>query len=74
MRVFDVVRICGARREIMPIYTFRCPRCKQEYQQQRKMGDTNPPVCGCGYHCVKVIDSHPVHYKGDGFYETDYKK
>tara|TARA_Y100000593_G_scaffold94471_1_gene193743 strand:+ start:3222 stop:3431 length:210 start_codon:yes stop_codon:yes gene_type:complete len=66
----------------MPFYTFKCPECKVEKEVMQKMGD-DPPVCG---KCSKMVPRNLVEmkrvfkstgkpqFKGQGFYETDYKK
>ena len=57
----------------MPIYEFRCPKGHQ-FEVFHKMSDPDPEVCEvCGAApLVKVLHPVPVHFKGSGFYSTDY--
>ena len=57
----------------MPIYEFRCPN-GHLFEVFHKMADPDPEVCEiCGAApLVKVLHPVPVHFKGSGFYSTDY--
>ena len=66
----------------MPFYTFKCPECKRIEEVIQKMND-DTPLCN---KCTKMVPRRYVgmervfgntgkpKFKGDGFYETDYKK
>jgi putative FmdB family regulatory protein len=57
----------------VPIYEYRCPNGHQ-FEVFHKMADPDPEaceVCGAGP-LVKVLHPVPVHFKGSGFYSTDY--
>ena len=59
----------------MPIYEYRCPN-GHAFELFQKMSD--PPVetctvCGAGP-VEKVLFPVAVHFKGSGFYSTDYGK
>jgi putative FmdB family regulatory protein len=58
----------------MPIYEYRCPDGHQ-FEVIQSMSD--PPVTECEV-CGKPVERvfHPiaVHFKGSGFYTTDYAK
>jgi putative FmdB family regulatory protein len=58
---------------LVPIYEFRCPKGHQ-FETFHKMADPDPEVCEvCGKGpLVKVLHPVPVHFKGSGFYSTDY--
>ena len=68
---------------MMPFYTFKCPSCSviEEIQQSMK---APAPVCrrcanaSCGVHLPEMerVYGHTAkpQFKGDGFYETDYKQ
>jgi putative FmdB family regulatory protein len=59
----------------MPIYEYRCPQ-GHTFEQFRRMSDPPPEVCEiCGQGPVEIV-LYPVavHYKGSGFYSTDYGK
>ncbi len=57
----------------MPIYEFRCPN-GHLFEVFHKMSDPDPEVCEvCGASpLVKVLHPVPIHFKGSGFYSTDY--
>ena len=68
---------------MMPFYTFKCPSCNQVKEIQQSMKSASP-VCqrcvnaSCGIHIPEMerVYGHTAkpQFKGDGFYETDYKK
>ena len=60
----------------MPIYEYRCTDCDHLLEVFAKMSDPPPLACeACGgTSLVKVLHPVAVHYKGSGFYATDYGK
>jgi len=60
----------------MPTYAYRCPKCGHEFQKFRKMTVKARPKCPeCGTTAVsKITGGVGLHFKGSGFYITDYKK
>ena len=67
----------------MPFYTFKCTSCNQVKEIQQSM-KAPTPVCqrcadaSCGVHLPEMerVYGHTAkpQFKGDGFYETDYKQ
>jgi putative FmdB family regulatory protein len=57
----------------MPIYEYRCPN-GHVFELFQRMADAQPEVCEvCGEGPVeRVLYPVAVHYKGSGFYSTDY--
>ena len=57
----------------MPIYEYRCPNGHQ-FELFQRMSDAQAERCEtCGASPVeKVLFPVAVHYKGSGFYSTDY--
>ena len=57
----------------MPIYEFRCPK-GHLFEVFHRMSDPDPEVCEvCGAAPLqKVFHPVPIHFKGSGFYSTDY--
>ena len=57
----------------MPIYEYRCPN-GHTFELVQKMSDAPAESCeACGASPVeKVLFPVAVHYKGSGFYSTDY--
>ncbi len=57
----------------MPIYEYRCPN-GHLFELFQRMTDPPPPsceVCGAGP-LERVLHPVAVHFKGSGFYSTDY--
>lgn len=57
----------------MPIYEYRCPN-GHTFELFQRMSDPPPEVCEvCGEGPVtKVLYPAAIHFKGSGFYSTDY--
>src|SRR5918912_926855 len=57
----------------MPIYEYRCPN-GHAFELFQRMGDPAPDACEvCGEGPVqRVLFPVAVHFKGSGFYSTDY--
>jgi putative FmdB family regulatory protein len=57
----------------MPIYEYRCPH-GHTFERWQSMSAPDPEACDvCGASPVeKVLYPVAVHYKGSGFYSTDY--
>jgi putative FmdB family regulatory protein len=57
----------------MPIYEYRCPRGRT-FELFQRMDDPPPDACEvCGDAPVeKVLYPAAIHFKGSGFYSTDY--
>jgi putative FmdB family regulatory protein len=59
----------------MPIYEYRCPK-EHRFELFQRMGAPRPETCEiCGGGPLEIV-LHPVavHFKGPGFYSTDYGK
>jgi putative FmdB family regulatory protein len=59
----------------MPIYEYKCPN-GHLFEARHGMMEPSPEVCEiCGAGpLVRVLHPVAVHYKGSGFYSTDYGK
>ena len=59
----------------MPIYEYKCPK-GHVFELFQKMTDAPPEVCEiCGEGPIqRVLYPVAVHFKGSGFYSTDYGK
>ena len=59
----------------VPIYEFRCPNGHlfEVFQRMTELGPTECEVCGASP-VTRVFHPVPVHFKGSGFYSTDYGK
>ena len=58
----------------MPIYEYRCAACGSFFEAFQKFSDAPVEICEvCGGGPVsKVMHPVAVHFKGSGFYTTDY--
>jgi len=57
----------------VPIYEYRCDDCEVLLEVMQKMSDDPLEVCErCGGHLRKVLHPVAIHFKGSGFYTTDY--
>ncbi|MBM3667439.1 MAG: FmdB family transcriptional regulator [Actinobacteria bacterium] len=58
----------------MPIYEYRCEN-GHEFEALQAMSDDPVETCEqCGAPVERVFHPVAVHFKGSGFYNTDYKK
>lgn len=58
----------------MPIYEYKCDN-GHVFDVIQKMSDEPLTECQeCGAPAVRVLHSPAVHFKGSGFYNTDYGK
>ena len=58
----------------MPIYGYRCSQCGHELEVFQSMSAQPLTICPeCGGPLRKLLYPVGVHFKGSGFYTTDYK-
>lgn len=59
----------------MPTYDYRCFKCEKIQQHFHKMSEEPAQLCSeCNEKMVKCIGGGiGLHFKGTGFYATDYK-
>ena len=58
----------------MPIYEYKCDNGHVFDVMQRMTDDPLTACQECGAPAVRVLHSPAVHFKGSGFYNTDYGK
>ena len=58
----------------MPIYEYRCDRGHTFETMQRMTDDPLTACTECGSPVQRVFHPVAVHFKGSGFYNTDYGK
>lgn len=59
----------------MPIYEYECEQCGASVEAFQKMSDPPLERCErCGGRLRKVLHPVAIHFKGSGFYTTDYGK
>jgi putative FmdB family regulatory protein len=58
----------------VPIYEYKCEN-GHVFDVMQKMADEPLTSCvECGAPCARVLTAPAVHFKGSGFYNTDYGK
>jgi len=60
----------------MPYYTYKCRKCLEVFEEFRYPKDYRKEACcpKCSSNdTVKLLNAIPIHYKGKGFFSTDYK-
>jgi putative FmdB family regulatory protein len=59
----------------VPIYEYRCDECGDSFEILQRMADDPLVTCEkCGGTLRKVLHPVAIHFKGSGFYTTDYGK
>jgi len=59
----------------VPIYEYECEECGASVEAFQKMSDPPLERCErCGGRLRKVLHPVAIHFKGSGFYTTDYGK
>jgi putative FmdB family regulatory protein len=59
----------------MPIYEYSCHRCGQKFEVRQKFADEPLKVHKeCGGDAERLISAPSLHFKGHGWYVTDYAK
>jgi len=57
----------------LPIYEYRCDECGHTFEVFQKFSDAPVETCElCGGHVTKLLHPVAIHFKGSGFYTTDY--
>jgi putative FmdB family regulatory protein len=59
----------------MPLYEYRCDACGHTFEVIQRFSDAPIAVCPvCGGAVEKLLSSPAIHFKGSGWYVTDYPK
>jgi putative FmdB family regulatory protein len=59
----------------VPIYEYRCDACGNTFEVMQKFSETPIETCDlCGGSLRKVLFPVAIHFKGSGFYTTDYAR
>ena len=59
----------------MPIYEYICAACKDKFERIQSFSDQPLATCEkCGGKLQKLMSECAVHFKGSGWYVTDYAK
>jgi putative FmdB family regulatory protein len=55
----------------MPVYSFRCAKCRSEIDRHLGFDEKLSEKCECGGKFSKVFQLSGVRFKGAGFYRND---
>ena len=59
----------------MPLYEYRCKKCKHTFEKIQKFSDPLVKKCPeCGGPVEQLLSAPAVQFKGSGWYVTDYAK
>ena len=59
----------------MPTYEYRCVSCEHQFERFQRMSDDAVKECEvCGEPVKRLLFPVAIHFKGKGFYSTDYAK
>jgi putative FmdB family regulatory protein len=59
----------------MPIYEYQCQQCGRREEALQKMADPPLQTCAvCGGALKRLISKTTMHFKGSGWYVTDYAR
>ena len=56
----------------MPIRDYKCLQCKTKIEDLEAMNADPVKDCVCGSKMVRQVSVSNPHFKGSGFYKTDY--
>lgn len=59
----------------MPTYEYRCASCEHQFERFQRMSDDPITECElCGGSVKRLLFPVAIHFKGNGFYTTDYAR
>ena len=59
----------------MPLYEYRCAKCKRRFEKIEKLSARRKQKCPhCGGQAERLISASGFHFKGSGWYVTDYAR
>lgn len=59
----------------MPIYEYQCKKCGHRFEKIQKFSDPAIRKCPeCGGAVEKLLTAPAAHFKGEGWYVTDYAR
>jgi putative FmdB family regulatory protein len=57
----------------VPLYEYQCTKCENRFERIQKFSDPLVTVCPlCGGKVERTISVPAIHFKGTGWYVTDY--
>jgi putative FmdB family regulatory protein len=59
----------------VPLYEYRCTTCGKGLEVLQRLGEAPLATCPtCGGTLLKVLSAPALHFRGSGFYITDYAR
>jgi putative FmdB family regulatory protein len=59
----------------LPTYEYRCVSCEHQFERFQRMSDDPVQECEvCGSSVKRLLFPVAIHFKGSGFYSTDYAR
>jgi putative FmdB family regulatory protein len=59
----------------LPLYEYRCAQCGRQIEKIQKFSDPPLTTCEeCGGGLERLLSSPAIHFKGSGWYVTDYAR
>jgi putative FmdB family regulatory protein len=59
----------------LPTYEYRCLSCEHQFERFQRMSDDPVKECEvCGQPVKRLLFPVAIHFKGSGFYSTDYAR
>ena len=63
------------RKEVVPLYEYECESCGKRFEVIQKFSDKPLKACKfCKGPATRLVSSSAVHFKGTGWYVTDYAR
>ena len=58
----------------MPLYEFECQKCHHRFERIQSVSAPDPECPKCKSKVERLLHASAVHFKGSGWYATDYAK
>ena len=58
----------------MALYEYRCKECQHAFERIQKIGARAPRCPECNGRTERLISAPAIHFKGSGWYVTDYAR
>ena len=58
----------------MALYEYQCRKCRHRFERIQKFSAPDPQCPKCGGRTERLLNAPAVHFKGSGWYVTDYAR
>ena len=71
-----IIRLSVSKQEVfLPLYEYECKKCGKRVEKIQKFSDLPLTKCeACGGKLERLLSSSSIHFKGSGWYVTDYAR